>query len=153
VQCKDDGLLDGLHHAPVAVEPSGLRFGGPIIYRGVFATGLFQCLYQRGPAHWAMLPSTLEWHLAAAVVGGPGFPIRRIALLAIGVLCAGATGNLENIAGTLRLPAGASGLVSESVLPMRTVCCACADQTTNIMLTASQMNLILRLLLRKAYIG
>jgi predicted MFS family arabinose efflux permease len=50
---------------------------------------------------WRTLPS------AAAVVGGPGFPIRRIALLAIGVLCAGATGNLENIAGTLRLPAGA----------------------------------------------
>jgi GT2 family glycosyltransferase len=45
----------------------GLRLGGPIIYRGVFGTGLFQCLYQPAPAHWAMLPSTLEWHLAAAL--------------------------------------------------------------------------------------
>jgi GT2 family glycosyltransferase len=41
----------------------GLRLGEPIIYRGIFGTGLFQCIYQRGPAHWAMLPSTLEWHL------------------------------------------------------------------------------------------
>src|SRR5206468_5331782 len=33
-----------------------------------FGTGMFQCLYQPGPAHWAMLPSTLEWHAAAALV-------------------------------------------------------------------------------------
>src|SRR5262249_34110354 len=30
----------------------GLRLGGPIIYRGTFASGLFQCVYQPGPAHW-----------------------------------------------------------------------------------------------------
>jgi hypothetical protein len=36
-----------------------------MVYRGIFATGLFQCLYQPGPAHWAMFPSTLEWHAAA----------------------------------------------------------------------------------------
>jgi len=47
----------------------GLRLGGPLIYRGTFGTGLFQCLYLPGPAHWAMLPGTLEWHLAAAAVG------------------------------------------------------------------------------------
>jgi GT2 family glycosyltransferase len=45
----------------------GVRLGGPLIHRGPFASGLFQCLYQRGPAHWAMLPSTLEWHLATVV--------------------------------------------------------------------------------------
>jgi GT2 family glycosyltransferase len=45
----------------------GLRLGEPIIYRGTFGTGLFQCLYQRGPAHWAMLPGTLEWHLGAGL--------------------------------------------------------------------------------------
>jgi GT2 family glycosyltransferase len=45
----------------------GLRLGGDLIYRGTFGAGLFQCLYQRGPAHWAMLPSTLEWHLGAAL--------------------------------------------------------------------------------------
>src|SRR5262252_6773558 len=47
----------------------GLRLGEPIIYRGTFGSGLFQCLYQPGPAHWAMLPSTLEWHLGAVLVG------------------------------------------------------------------------------------
>jgi GT2 family glycosyltransferase len=46
----------------------GLRLGGSIIYRGTFGCGLFQCLYRPGPAHWAMLPSTLEWHLGAGLV-------------------------------------------------------------------------------------
>jgi hypothetical protein len=41
----------------------GLRLAAPMIHRGVFGTGLFQCLYEPAPAHWAMLPATLEWHL------------------------------------------------------------------------------------------
>jgi GT2 family glycosyltransferase len=41
----------------------GLRFNDALIYRGTFGTGLFQCVYQPAPAHWAMLPSTLEWHV------------------------------------------------------------------------------------------
>ncbi len=48
---------------------SGLRLAPPIICRGIFASGLFQCIYQPAPAHWATLPSTLEWHLAAALLG------------------------------------------------------------------------------------
>ncbi len=32
----------------------GLRVAAPIIYRGTFGTGMFQCLYQPGAAHWAM---------------------------------------------------------------------------------------------------
>src|SRR5207249_1074572 len=51
----------------------GLRLAGPVIYRGTFGTGLFQTIYRPGPAHWAMLPATLEWHLAAALVGLGGF--------------------------------------------------------------------------------
>jgi GT2 family glycosyltransferase len=46
----------------------GLRLGGPTIYRGTFATGLFQCVYHPVPAHWAMIPNTLEWHAVAALV-------------------------------------------------------------------------------------
>jgi GT2 family glycosyltransferase len=46
----------------------GLCLSESFIYRGTFGTGLFQCLYQPGPAHWAMLPSTLEWHVAAGLV-------------------------------------------------------------------------------------
>jgi O-antigen biosynthesis protein len=46
----------------------GPRFSEAIIYRGTFGTGLFQCIYQPGPAHWAMLPGTLEWHLGAGAV-------------------------------------------------------------------------------------
>jgi GT2 family glycosyltransferase len=66
---KFNGRGDGKWHG-VLYGPSlrGLRLGGAIIYRGVFGTGLFQCLYQPAPAHWAMLPATLEWHLAAGFV-------------------------------------------------------------------------------------
>jgi GT2 family glycosyltransferase len=51
----------------------GVRVGGPIIYRGTFASGLFQCVYRPGPAHWATLPATLEWHAVAIGVALAGF--------------------------------------------------------------------------------
>jgi GT2 family glycosyltransferase len=63
---RGDGKWRGVLYGP---SLRGLRLGGPIIYRGVFGTGLFQCLYRPAPAHWAMLPATLEWHLAAGLVG------------------------------------------------------------------------------------
>jgi O-antigen biosynthesis protein len=39
----------------------GLYLRDAVVNRGVFASGLFQCLYQSQPAHWAMLPSSFEW--------------------------------------------------------------------------------------------
>src|SRR5439155_24323956 len=45
----------------------GPLLGDAIVYRGTFGTGPFQCIYQPGPAHWAMLASTLEWHLLAVL--------------------------------------------------------------------------------------
>jgi GT2 family glycosyltransferase len=48
----------------------GLRLAEPVIYHGTFAVGLFQCLYRQPPAHWAMLPATLEWHLGLAILAG-----------------------------------------------------------------------------------
>jgi O-antigen biosynthesis protein len=46
----------------------GLRLARDIIYRGTFGTALFQCVYRPGASHWAMLPSTLEWHVATALM-------------------------------------------------------------------------------------
>jgi O-antigen biosynthesis protein len=46
----------------------GLCLARDIIYRGTFGTALFQCIYRPGASHWAMLPSTLEWHTAVLVV-------------------------------------------------------------------------------------
>ncbi|MEX2287739.1 MAG: glycosyltransferase [Planctomycetaceae bacterium] len=46
----------------------GLCLGRPMIYHGTFGAGLFQCVYQPRQAHWAMLPSTLEWHAAIALL-------------------------------------------------------------------------------------
>lgn len=65
-----NGLGDGKWRGVLyGASLSGLRLDDAIIYRGTFGTGLFQCIYQPGPAHWAMAPGTLEWHLAAAAVG------------------------------------------------------------------------------------
>ena len=67
---KFNGRGDGRWRG-VLYGPSGRvrRWGDAIIYRGTFATGFFQCLYQPGPAHWVMLPTTLEWHVMAGLVG------------------------------------------------------------------------------------
>jgi glycosyltransferase involved in cell wall biosynthesis len=51
----------------------GLRLSEPVIYRGTFGTGFFQTLYRPGPAHWAMLPASLEWHAVALSLGLLGF--------------------------------------------------------------------------------
>jgi O-antigen biosynthesis protein len=47
----------------------GVVLDQAIIYRGVFGSGLFQSIYQPGAAHWAMLPSTLEWQGVAVSLG------------------------------------------------------------------------------------
>jgi GT2 family glycosyltransferase len=71
----------------------GIRVGSPIVHRGTFGTGLFQCLYQPAPAHWAMLPSTLEWHagalliLLAALFWGPPLVVGGV-LLGLSILVA-----------------------------------------------------------------
>jgi GT2 family glycosyltransferase len=69
---RGDGKWRGVMYG---ASLQGLRFGGPVIYRGTFGTGLFQCIYQPGPAHWAMLPSTLEWHAAAVVLAAAAFAL------------------------------------------------------------------------------
>ena len=56
----------------------GLQVALPIIYRGTFGTGMFQCLYQPGAAHWAMLPSTFEWQVAALLLGLAGAIVRPL---------------------------------------------------------------------------
>jgi GT2 family glycosyltransferase len=82
---RGNGKWRGVLYGP---SLRGLRLGGPIIYRGTFGTGLFQCLYQPGAAHWAMLPATLEWHVAAGLLGlaalvVPAFWLAVAAMLAL----------------------------------------------------------------------
>lgn len=62
---RGDGKWNGVIYGP---SIKGLRLSNSIIYRGVFGTGMFQCLYNPGPAHWAALPGTLEWHVASLVL-------------------------------------------------------------------------------------
>src|SRR5262249_9937599 len=72
----------------------GLRLSEPMIYHGTFGSGLFQCLYQPRPAHWLMLPSTLEWHVAALALclAGALWPVLLLGaagMLALSLLVAG----------------------------------------------------------------
>src|SRR5262249_1898340 len=60
----------------------GLRLGKPLIYRGTFGSGMFQCLYRPAPAHWAMLPSTLEWNLATGCTALAGLTWQPLLLVA-----------------------------------------------------------------------
>ncbi len=93
----------------------GLRVGSAMIYRGTFGTGLFQCLYQPGPAHWAMLPSTLEWHAAALLVGltalvWPAAALVAGSMLALSLLVAALQ------AAQVRLPAPHDGLKARGLV-------------------------------------
>lgn len=66
----------------------GLRLGRSHVHGGVFGLGLFQTLYRPGPAHWAMLPATLEWHLLAILLGlagVEGLPTLGLAGLMLGL--------------------------------------------------------------------
>ncbi len=56
---RGDGKWNGVIYGN---SLSGIRLESPIIYRGKFGTGLFQCVYQPQSTHWAMLPTSLEWH-------------------------------------------------------------------------------------------
>jgi GT2 family glycosyltransferase len=51
----------------------GLILNQSIVYRGTFGCGFFQCIYRPGPAHWAMIPGTLEWQVAAILLLPLGF--------------------------------------------------------------------------------
>jgi prepilin-type N-terminal cleavage/methylation domain-containing protein/prepilin-type processing-associated H-X9-DG protein len=61
---RGDGKWNGVMYGAAL---QGIRLERPIIYHGTFGTGLFQCIYQPRPAHWAMLPSTLEWHVVLTI--------------------------------------------------------------------------------------
>jgi len=88
---RGDGKWRGVMYG---ASLQGLRLGKTSIHRGTFAAGLFQCLYQPEPAHWAMLPGTLEWHVLAAVIAlfavfWPPAWIGAAGLLALSILVAG----------------------------------------------------------------
>ena len=93
----------------------GLHLRQALIYRGMFGTGFFQCLYQPPAAHWAMIPASLEWHLAAgfaainSIVWRPAGAV-ALAMLALSVLVA----CLQ--AAQARLPKRHAGLVARATI-------------------------------------
>ena len=88
---RGHGIWQGVLYGP---SLQGLVLSQPIIYHGIFATGPFQCIYQPGTAHWAMLPSTLEWHfmvLGALSIGLFCWPLLVLAglMVALSAITAG----------------------------------------------------------------
>jgi len=64
-------------------EEIGVRFGGDVIYHGVFGSGLFQTIYRRQASLVAMMMMSIEWHLLAgfvAVLGLAFIPLLYIAI-------------------------------------------------------------------------
>ncbi len=82
---RGQGKWRGVLYGP---SLQGLVVGQPIIYHGTFGTGLFQTIYQPGPAHWAMAPSTLEWHLSALALLLLGFGSTTLAAIGGAMLLA-----------------------------------------------------------------
>ncbi len=93
----------------------GVRVGGPVIYHGTFATGLFQTAYQPGPAHWATLPSTLEWHAGAVAAGLAGLLWWPLWVLA-GLMLLLSFAVAATLAYQAKLPREYDGLLSRLVI-------------------------------------
>lgn len=56
-------------------------FTRPVIYHGIFGTGLFQCIYPARISPWAGLLSSLEWFGLTAFLFFISIPVREIALV------------------------------------------------------------------------
>ncbi len=106
---RGDGKWGGVMYG---ASLQGLQVASPIIYRGAFGTGMFQCLYQPGAAHWAMLPSTLEWHVAALLLGTAGALVQSFGwvvgagMLALSILVAALQATQVHLAGAHRYGCG-----------------------------------------------
>ncbi len=64
----------------------GVRFGGDVIYHGLFGTGLFQTIYRKPASLMAMMMMSIEWHLLTAftfVLGAAFSPLWWVTLAMI----------------------------------------------------------------------
>ena len=64
----------------------GLQMREPLIYRGTFGAGLFQCIYQSPTSYWAMIPASLEWHIAAGFAAVNALLWRPAGFIAAGMI-------------------------------------------------------------------
>lgn len=82
---RGDGKWRGILYG---ASLQGLRLKQANVHRGVFGSGLFQCLYTPGPDNWALLPGSLEWLLTTGVAGITGlhWPLMAIVAVAMFVL-------------------------------------------------------------------
>ncbi len=93
----------------------GLHLREALVYRGTFGTGFFQCLYQPPAAHWAMIPASLEWHIAAAFAAVNTLVWRPAGWIALVMLALSAVVALLQAA-QARLPARHGGVGARAVV-------------------------------------
>ena len=65
----------------------GVRFGGDVIYHGVFGTGLFQTIYRRPASMLAAMLMSIEWQLLAVFITGLGLAIPQLFWVAVVMFC------------------------------------------------------------------
>jgi len=63
-------------------------FHRPIIYHGIFGTGLFQCLYPKPASPWAQLVSGLEWNALALFIFLVSIQVEQIRIVPLLMLAA-----------------------------------------------------------------
>jgi glycosyltransferase involved in cell wall biosynthesis len=61
----------------------GVRFGGDVVYHGVFGTGLFQTIYRKPASIAAMMLMSVEWNLLALFVGLLGLAFSPLLWVAV----------------------------------------------------------------------
>ncbi|MFT3787467.1 MAG: glycosyltransferase [Tepidisphaeraceae bacterium] len=79
-------LGSGLWRRRIYGADIGIRFGGDVIYHGVFGTGLFQTIYRRPASMLAMMAMSVEWHLLTlfiALCGVAYWPLIYVAVFMI----------------------------------------------------------------------
>jgi O-antigen biosynthesis protein len=81
-----NALGSGLWRGRIYGADIGVRFGGDVIYHGVWGTGLFQTIYRKQASVLAMLLMSVEWHLLTVFFGILGFAYRPILVVFFAML-------------------------------------------------------------------
>jgi glycosyltransferase involved in cell wall biosynthesis len=64
----------------------GVRFGGDVVYHGVWGSGLFQTIYRRPASLVAAMLMSIEWHLLALFIGLLGVAFAPLLWIAMAMI-------------------------------------------------------------------
>ncbi|MCS7032674.1 MAG: glycosyltransferase [Phycisphaerae bacterium] len=64
----------------------GVRFGGDVVYHGVFGTGLFQTIYRKSASLVAAMLMSIEWHMLAGFIALLSLAVPPLIWVSVGML-------------------------------------------------------------------